>query len=128
MANQSLYVATPLTWLAQISAANANLDGTGTLVTVMTATTALGSRIDRGFVQSIVTTSAGMVRLFMNNTTNMRLFYELPVGAQTPSSTFPAWADNFSFDGGLFVPNGWSIMAGTQIANTFNVFLSGGNF
>src|SRR5262249_27101643 len=61
MAATPAFVGTPRTWLGQVSAANTNRDGTGTLVDIVSAG-ALGSRLDQIEVVAIATTTAGVVR------------------------------------------------------------------
>ena len=119
------YLVTPKNGtLAQLSAANVNRDGTGTLVTVFTTSaTALGSRIDRIALQATGNTTAGMVRLFLTNAagTTTRLFDEIPVWAATPSGTQPAFAVDIVFDNGLVLENGASLRASTHNAEVFNL-------
>lgn len=63
MSNQANYASTVRNSVAQISTANTNRDGTGTLVPVLVAGVN-GSRVDRVQFQAIGTTTAGMLRLF----------------------------------------------------------------
>lgn len=120
------YAQAPLIGMAQISSANTNRDGTGTLVSVVTATPN-GSRIERIRIQATVTTTAGMVRLFLFDGTNNRLYMEIPVTAATPSGTVAA----FSYEGAvsdLVLPTGWILKAAPHNAETFNVQAFGANF
>lgn len=63
MSNQANYAATVRNGLAQLSLANTNRDGTGTLVSLVVAGQ-LGTRVDRVQFQATGTTTAGMLRLF----------------------------------------------------------------
>jgi uncharacterized membrane protein len=72
--------------LAQLSVANTNRDGTGTLVDILTAAAA-GTRVDALEIVAAGTTTAGVVRLFLYDGTNNRLFKEILVDAVTPSTT-----------------------------------------
>jgi hypothetical protein len=134
MAINPQYVGTPKAWTAQVSTANTNRDGTGTIVTIATAPAA-GLRIDEIVVQATATTTAGMVRLFVNDGTNTRLFDEIPIIAVTPSATIPAYSavlgNNSPVNSGrypLFLPSGWSLRAATHNAETFNIHVIGGDF
>jgi hypothetical protein len=131
MATQAQYAATPRCAIGQISTANTNRDGTGTIVTVFSAG-ASGSRIDQVRIHAVGTTTAGMIRLFIHDGTNARLWKEVPVVAVTPSSTQPAWASNVSsqvdLELPLVIPNGYSLRAATNNAETFNVIALGGDF
>ncbi|NBX74718.1 MAG: hypothetical protein EBQ89_10555, partial [Alphaproteobacteria bacterium] len=71
MATDPNFAGTPLAGNAQISTANTNRDGTGTLGTVVTAG-ASGSRIEEIVIEATGTTTAGMIRLFLNDGTNTR--------------------------------------------------------
>lgn len=81
-----IYSLTPFIASSQVSAANTNRDGTGTIVTV-TAGTTNGRRIDRIRIKATVTTTAGMVRLYIDDGTNVRLWQEQPIAAGTVSAS-----------------------------------------
>lgn len=132
MSTTANYAATPNLGLAAISTANTNRDGTGTIGTVLTAG-ASGSRIDAVMLKATGTTTAGMIRLFVHNGTTAYLLNEIPVLANTPSSTAPAWEVqlNGSTMSQLFpiiLPTGYSLRAATNNAETFNVLAVGGDF
>jgi hypothetical protein len=134
MAANPQYVGTPRTWTGQMSTANTNRDGTGTLATIMTAG-ANGSRIDEITIKAVAATTAGMARLYLHDGTNARLFDEVPVLAVTPSGTIPTWeavlGNNAPVNSGkypLYLPTGWSLRAAPHNAETFNVHASGGDF
>ena len=120
MSTSSQYVSTPKNGVAQISVANTLRDGTGTLGTVFTAG-ATGSRIDRLTIQATATTTAGMIRLFISNGTTTVLIREIPVLAITPAATTPAWGMDYVFDGGLILQATWTLKAGTNNAEAFNL-------
>lgn len=132
MATQAQYAATPRCGVGQIRTANTKRDGTGTIDTVLTAG-ASGSRVDAIVVKATGTTTAGTVRLFIHNGTNAQLLTELPVVAVTPSATLPAWevqlnASTMSQLLPFALPTGYSLRAGTEKAETFNVMAFGGDF
>jgi len=115
----------------QISTANTNRDGTGTLGTVLTASsTGNGVAVTVVTYIAAVTTTAGMVRLFLDDGSNKRLIAEIAVAAVTPSATVacatgtytPPWAD------GLVIPPGWSLKASTHNAEAINVFAHYGTY
>lgn len=122
MSTAANYAATPRAAAAQISTANTNRDGTGTIVTVLTAGSN-GSRVDDITVIATGTTTAGMVRLFVNDGTNTRLWQEIPVTAATPSGTVQAFASTL-LNQALLLPNGYSLRAATNNAETFNVVVT----
>lgn len=116
--------------LAQISTANANLDGTGTMGDVVTGA-ANGTLIEEIIIKAAETTTAGMVRLFIYDETNVRLWLEIAVSAVTASGTVPAWTNNEYHDDArplLCLPPNWVLRAATEEAETFNVLAIGGDF
>ena len=119
------YVVTPKNGaFVQVSTANTNRDGTGTLGTVFTAaSSSAGSRIDRVAIKATGTTTAGMIRLFVANSaaTSIRLIKEIPVIAITPSGTQPSFGVEVVFDNGLILENAATLRASTHNAETFNV-------
>lgn len=115
------YAATPRAAAAQVTTANTNRDGTGTIVTVLTAG-ANGSRVDDITVTAVGTTTAGMVRLFVNDGANTRLWQEVPVSAITPSGTVQAFTTTL-LNQALILPNGFSLRASTNNAETFNIIV-----
>jgi hypothetical protein len=122
MATTAQYASTVRAAVAQVSTANTNRDGTGTIVTVLTAGSS-GSRVDDIWVVATGTTTAGVVRLFINDGTNTRLWQELLVTAITPSTTIQVF-NTALFNQGLILPNGYSLRASTQIAETFNILVT----
>lgn len=113
--------------IGAISAANAARDGTGTIVTIFTAG-ANGSRIDKAIIKATVTTTAGMVRLFIHDGAASSLLTEIPVTATTVAASTPAFETVIDFLGGLVLPTGYSLRASTEKAEAFNVLAFGGDF
>lgn len=126
MATAPNYAATPRCGLAVISTANTNRDGTGTIATVLSAGGS-GSRIEEVVVTATGTTTAGMVRLYINDGSNHRLLCELPITAVTPSGTVRAASARAAFDN-LVIPNGYALTASTHNAESFVVAAFGGDF
>ena len=125
MANSPIFVGTPKSSSVSISTANTNRDGsTGTYGTVHTAG-ASGARVDTLNISATGTTTAGMVRLFVDTA----LIRELPVGAITPSGTQPAWSVDVEFENGLILAASTVLKASTHNAETFKVTITnGGDF
>lgn len=115
--------------MVQIATANANRDGTGTLGTVVTGSQD-GTRIHKITIKATGTTTAGMIRLFIDNLTNVRLWKEIPVTAITPSGTVEAFSSTLELLGedALTLPSSYILKAGTNNAETFNVIAEGGNY
>lgn len=127
MATSAQYAATPATAFVQISTANTNRDGTGTLGTLITAPSA-GTRVDDIQITAAGTTTAGVVRMFLSNGTSHHLMAEYIVAATTPSTSVPVWSTKLT-NLGIILKNGWSLRFSTHNAETFNVaMLRGGDF
>ena len=132
MATQAQYAATPKCGVGQVSVANTNRDGTGTIATIFTAG-ASGSRIDAIDLKAVGTTTAGMLRLFIHDGTDARLLTEVSVVAVTPSATLPAWEAQLNTNSmsqilPIVLPTGYSLCAATNNAETFNIIALGGDF
>ena len=95
MASTPNFVATPKMYRGRATAANTNRDGTGTIVDIV-GTAAGARKIERIEITAEVTTTAGLVRLFLFNGTDYRLWREVAVPAITVSGTVAAF--NFSID------------------------------
>lgn len=126
MATSPQFAATPRCAVANIATANANRDGTGTMGTVYTAGSS-GSRIDEVVIKSTVTTTAGVVRLFIHDGTTARLFDEQAIAAQSASSNSATARYRLTYDN-LYLPNGYSLRASTERAESINVIALGGDF
>src|ERR1051326_4588502 len=105
-----------------ISTANSNLDGTGTLGTVLTAASS-GTLIKTVTVQAIVSTTQGMVRLFLYDGTNTKLLQEVEIPAVTKSSNDPAYS--FTVPLNFCLKSGWVLKASTEKAESFNIIAEG---
>jgi hypothetical protein len=109
--------------VVQISTANTNRDGTGTLGTVTTGTTD-GVVIEKITIKATGTTTAGIIRFFVSVDTGSTklLIDEIYVSAITPSGTVPAFVAEVPSLVGLVLKNTSSILyASTHNAATFNI-------
>ena len=126
-----VFTKAPLISMAQISTANTARDGTGTIGTVMTGG-ADGFRVDSIRIHATVTTTAGMVRLFIDDgAANIRLWREVIVTAITVGAAVAAFdAEIRNADGSalLNLPSGYILKASTHNAETFNVIAFGGSY
>jgi hypothetical protein len=119
------YAATPIVALGQVATANTNRDGTGTLATILTAGTS-GTRIDQVVVEGTGTSTAGMVRLFIYDGTNTRMFDEVPIAAVTPSASVACFRQVNTY--GIVLPAGYLLKASVHNAETYNVTAIGANY
>lgn len=107
--------------LGQVTAANANRDGTGTVVSVFTAGLA-GARIERVSIKAIATTTAGIVRLFIKSGATLRLIHEELVTAIVPSATLAAFVAHITGQPfPLILAAGNELVASTEKAEAFNI-------
>lgn len=119
MSTAAQYASTINSAHAQVSTANTLRDGTGTIATVISAG-ASGTRIDDIAIVATGTTTVGVIRLFLHDGTNARLWREILVTAITPSTAQAVWSQ-YLYDLGLTLKTGWSLRASTHNAETFNV-------
>jgi hypothetical protein len=135
MATTAQFTAQPTIDISQVSTANTNRDGTGTIVTVATgpstaAAAGVGERINRVVIHATGTTTAGVIRFYISvdgGTTN-RLICERLVTAITPSTTIAAFRTEVGELVGLVLTGGGSCMlrASTNNAETFNIMVESG--
>jgi len=109
-----------------ISTLNPNLDGTGTLGTVVTAGTQ-GTLIELIRIIATGVTTAGMVRLFIDDGSAIRLYKEIAITAVTPSATVKAFEVDFLPATELILPTGYFLKASTEKAEEFIVRAVGGD-
>lgn len=124
MAAAPAYAATPRSIdIAQVSAANTNRDGTGTIVTVC-AGVAAGTRVSSVTAHATVSTTAGMVRLYLSTDTGStwRLYREIPVTAVTVSASAAAWEARLEFTDLVLTGTSDLLGASTHNAEAINVF------
>lgn len=117
------------TGLVNISTANANRDGTGTLGTVITAASN-GTQIESVNIKALVNTTDGMVRLFLyDSTLGTKLLTEVPIRATTKSGTAHSFGARIDFGGrGFALKSGWVLKASTEKAESINVIAEGLNW
>lgn len=113
--------------VGQVSTANANRDGTGTIATILTAGIQ-GTQVDLVRVVATGATTLGVVRLYIHDGANYRLYEEILVSAITPGVTVAVFEAEFVPTQPLVLPTGYSLRASTNNAETFNVIVHAGNF
>ena len=88
MAATAAFASTPKNALIQVSTANTNFDGSGTLGTLLTVG-ANGAYIKKIVATAAEATTAGCVRIFLSidGGSTKRLIGEIAIAAATPSAT-----------------------------------------
>lgn len=113
------------TALAQISTANSELDGTGTIADVLTAASN-GTEIASVIIKATGNTTAGMIRLYIYDGTNNRLLMEIPVEATTKSAKVHSFSRRITFNrSGFSLKATWKLRASTEKGETFNIIAEG---
>lgn len=127
-ANQKpIFTLFPVVGMVKISTANANRDGTGTLGTVLTGATGSGTKVTTIVIKAEVTTTAGMVRLFIDNGVTIHLIYEQTIAAITASATVAAAYYSIPF-ADMVIPDSYILKAGTERAESFSIIAFGGDY
>jgi hypothetical protein len=119
MAATPQFASTPKIGIGALSTSNTNTNGSGTLVTILTAGSS-GTKINEILVQAYGTVTAGMVRIFVFDGTTNYLFDEFPITATIPSSSSAAYRSAKVYDN-LVLPSGYTLKASTSNSETFNV-------
>ncbi len=114
----------------QTASADTTRDGSGTLVSVFTGATN-GSRIDRINIKNAVTTTAGMIRLYVYDLSNNRPWKEIPVDAITVGANTAAFEYELkNADGSalLWFPLNYILKFTTHNAENVTVSANGWDF
>ena len=113
---------------ASVSAANTNRDGTGTIVTVLTGVAA-GTKVFEVDVQMTVTSTAGMVRLFLSSDSGAtwKLFDEVAIAAATASASVKATRVATQYTNLILPSASWVLGAATHNAEASVVTALGGD-
>lgn len=75
----------------------------------------------------IVTTTMGMIRLFLYDGTNTRLFREFPIPAVTQSATEPTYEFKTSL-GNFNLNPGWAVKATTANTESMSIIAEGNDW
>jgi hypothetical protein len=120
MALEPAFAVTPRIGAVNVASANTNRDGTGTVATLITGAST-GTRIAEIVVQARVTTTAGMVRIFLYDGTTYRFFDEVAIAAATASASVKATRVSTLYSN-LVLPNAsWSLVVSTHNAESMDV-------
>ena len=128
MATTPNFTSTSRLATAAVSAANTNRDGTGTIVTVLTGVAA-GTKVFEVDVQMTVTSTAGMVRLFLSSDTGAtwKLFDEVAIAAATVSASVKGTRVATQYTNLILPSASWVLGAATHNAEASVVTALGGD-
>lgn len=130
MAASPVFVGTPAIGVNDVSTANTNRDGTGTIETIFTAGTD-GSRVEEIVCKATGDPADSVVTIFLHDGSTYYLFDEFDLGnPAAASTTVEGYRVSRTYEN-LVLPNGWSVRAAITVALTsgvINVFCLGGDF
>lgn len=128
MATTPNFTSTSRLATASVSVANTNRDGTGTIVTVLTGVAA-GTKVFEVDVQMTVTSTAGMVRLFLSSDSGAtwKLFDEVAIAAATASASVKATRVATQYTNLILPSASWVLGAATHNAEASVVTALGGD-
>ncbi len=119
MAQTPVFASTPARTVGQVATGDTSRTAPSSVATIITAVSA-GTKITEVEVVGTGTTTAGMVRLFIYDGSNYRLFDEFVITAITPSASVPVYRQVRVYPN-LVLPSGYSLRATTHNTETFNV-------
>ena len=120
MAAEPVFAVTPRLSSVNVATANTNRDGTGTVATLITGA-ATGTRIAEIVVQARVTTTAGMVRVFLYDGSSYRFLDEYSIAAATVSASVKATRVSTTYNNLILPSASWSIVVSTHNAESIDV-------
>lgn len=124
MAAAPVFAVTPRLTSVAVATANTNRDGTGTLVSLITGVAA-GTRINEIAVQATVTTTAGMVRIYLYDGTNYRLWDEVAIPVATVSASVKGIRVATTYNNLILPSASWQLFASTHNGEAFTVTTMG---
>ena len=124
MAADPVFAVTPRIGAANVSTANTNRDGSGTVATLITGA-ATGTRVAEIVAKARVTTTAGMVRAFIYDGTTYRLLDEYSIAAATVSASVQSSRVSTTYSNLILPSASWSIVVATHNAESIDVIAFG---
>lgn len=122
-----LFGLTPVIGFGQLTTANTNRDGTGTIVDLVTGGT-YGTRVDFVTIKATGTTTGQIVRFFYHDGTAYRLVHEESISAATPSGSVPSFEATWTPAKPWVIPSGKKLAASTHVSEIYNIAVHGSEF
>lgn len=116
MAEETQYTAN--TGIVNIATANPNLDGTGTLGTVLTGASN-GTLIKKVYIKAVSSTTQGIIRLYVDNRTTVQIIKEIEVPAIAPTGVTPSF--EVELDLNFDLQSTYFLKASTEKGESFNI-------
>jgi len=120
MAADPAFAVAPRIGSVNVATANTNRDGSGTVATLITGA-ATGTRIAEIVVQARVTTTAGMVRIYLYDGSSYRFFDEVAIAAATVSASVKGTRVSTSYNNLVLPSASWSLVVSTHNAESMDV-------
>ena len=122
MATNPSFAVTPRVASVNIATANTARDGTGTLSTLITGAST-GTRVAELVCQAKVTTTAGMVRIFLFDSPNTATYFfdEVSIAAATVSASVKGTRVSTLYNNLVLPSASWSIRVSTHNAESIDV-------
>lgn len=128
MASTPNFTSTPRIGTANVSSGNTNRDGSGTITALLTGAAA-GTKVTSITAQAAVTTTAGMVRIFLSTDSGStwRLLDELAIAAATASASAKATRITATYGDLVLADSTHRLGCTTHNSESINVFAFGGD-
>jgi len=131
MASTPAFTSTPRIGRASVSSANANRDGTGTIVDVITGAST-GTKIIEVVIKASAQPADSIITLFLTDGSATYIFDEVDIGAPAAGSTTVTSYRSSVLYSNLVLPSAsWKLQAAVTVAPTsgvINVIALGGDF
>ena len=133
MASSPAFAVNPRIGFVQVTGASAGIrDGAGLTSNAVTLLVGgvSGTRISEITAQAAVTTTAGMMRVFVsgvdgNGNAVVRMWDELSIAAATASASVKGTRSTSLYNNLVLPSNSWRLIVTTENANAINVFALG---
>ena len=128
MAGTPSFIFTPRENSVNVALDNTNRDGSGTVSSLIIGASA-GTKINEIVAQATVTTTAGMIRVFLSTdgATTWRLFDELPISANTVSASNGGLRVAKTYSNLILDDSNCELGVTTHNSESINVFALGGD-
>lgn len=124
MATNPVFAVTPRIGSANISVADSSYTSPTSFATVISGGSN-GTRISEIVVKCAATSAAGIVRIFLYDGSNYRLFDEIVVSAATGSATVSTNRVFVGYTSLILPSSNWSLVATTSVSQSINVIAFG---
>ncbi len=125
--NSPIFVGSPNVQQSQAVTANTSLSGAGTLATCWT-TGPNGSVLSKIVIDVPGTAVADVIRFFWYDGANTFLHLEMQVTAVTPGVGTNCFRAEYVPSTPEVIPTGWTLKAATDVGQTTNILVLGGNY